>query len=244
MSHSSLITPPNSIPISSPLRRLDQILSSLGYGTRREAAAWVSEGRIHINGVPATRPDQKADPTTVTVDGKPLDHPNGLLAMLHKPLDYSCTHSEAEGANIYELLPETWLDRKPTVTSIGRLDKDTTGLILITDQGSLVHRYTSPKSDLGKTYEVTVDKDLDPTVIETFARGDLILRSETKPCLPAHLEITGPRSAALTLTEGRYHQVRRMFASQGYHVETLHRTRFGPYTLDDLPEGEWKYLDL
>ena len=226
------------------MRRLDQIFSSLGYGTRREAASWISEGRVLIAGIPATRADQKADPTQVTIDGQPLESPNGVLAMLHKPVGYSCTHSDAEGSNIYELLPETWIDRKPTVTSVGRLDKDTSGLLLITDQGALVHRYTSPKSNAEKTYEVTVDKDLDPSLIEVFARGDLILRSETKPCLPARLEITGPRSATLTLTEGRYHQVRRMFASQGWHVESLHRTRFGPYTLDDLAPGEWKYLEL
>jgi 16S rRNA pseudouridine516 synthase len=226
------------------MRRLDQIFSSLGYGSRREAASWISEGRVLIDGVVATRADQKADPSRVTIDGNPLDSPNGVLIMLHKPVGYSCTHSEAEGQNIYELLPDTWLDRKPTVTSVGRLDKETSGLILVTDQGPLVHRYTSPKSDAEKTYEVTVDKDLDPILIETFARGDLILRSETKPCLPAQLEITGPRSAALTLTEGRYHQVRRMFASQGWHVESLHRTRFGPYILGDLPVGEWKHLDL
>ena len=226
------------------MRRLDQILSSLGYGSRREAAAWISEGRVSINGVPATRADQKADPTHVTLDGSPLDSPNGLLVMLHKPVGYSCTHSEAEGSNIYELLPETWLDRNPVVTSVGRLDKETSGLILVTDQGHLVHRYTSPKSDALKIYEVTVNKDLDPELVEVFARGDLILRSETKPCLPARLEITGPRSAVLTLTEGRYHQVRRMFASQGWHVESLHRTGFGPYTLGDLPSGEWRHLDL
>jgi 16S rRNA pseudouridine516 synthase len=226
------------------MRRLDQILSSLGYGSRREAASWIAEGRVLIDGIPALRPDQKADPSRVTLDGRPLDSPNGFLVMLHKPVGYSCTHSHAEGSNIYELLPDAWLDRKPTVTSIGRLDKDTSGLLLVTDQGPLVHRYTSPKSDLEKTYQVTLDKDLDPALVAVFARGDLILRSETKPCLPARLEITGPRSASLTLTEGRYHQVRRMFASQGWHVESLHRTRFGPYTLGDLPSGQWKHLEL
>jgi 16S rRNA pseudouridine516 synthase len=226
------------------MRRLDQLLSSLGYGSRRDVASYIREGRVAIAGTPATRPDQKADPLLVTFDQQPLEAPFGLLVMLHKPTGYSCTHSEAEGSNIYELLPDQWRDRHPVVTSIGRLDKETSGLLLITDQGPLVHRYTSPKSDLEKTYEVTVDRELDPALIAVFASGSLLLRSETKPCLPARLTLTGPTTATLTLTEGRYHQVRRMFASQGYHVTALHRTHFGPYHLGDLAVGEWQSLPL
>lgn len=220
------------------------MLASLGYGSRRDIATYVREGRVHIDGEVATRADQKADPLQVTFDQQPLEAPHGLLVMLHKPTGYSCTHSEAEGSNIYELLPEQWLDRNPTVTSIGRLDKETSGLILITDLGPLVHRYTSPKSDLEKIYEVTVDSELDPALIPVFASGTIILRSETKPCLPAKLTLTGPTTATLTLTEGRYHQVRRMFASQGYKVTALHRTHFGPYHLADLAAGQWKPLPI
>jgi 16S rRNA pseudouridine516 synthase len=126
---------------------------------------------------------------------------------------------------------------------VGRLDKDTSGLLLVTDIGSIVHRHTSPRSDVEKVYLATLDRDLDPALVEIFARGDLMLRSEDKPCLPARLEILSPRSARLTLTEGRYHQVRRMFASQGWHVESLHRERVGPYELGDLAEGDWCLLD-
>ncbi|MFM2167819.1 MAG: hypothetical protein RIS79_2190, partial [Verrucomicrobiota bacterium] len=89
-----------------------------------------------------------------------------------------------------------------------------------------------------------LDRDLDDSLIETFGKGDLMLRSEERPCLPAKLEILSPRTARLTITEGRYHQVRRMFASQGWHVEKLHRERFGDYTLEDLAEGEWKMLSV
>lgn len=224
--------------------RLDQLLASLGYGSRREVAALVAAGRVCIQGTPALRADQKADPATVTFDGEPLDSPHGLLILYHKPLGLVCTHNTAEGPTIYDHLPARWLLRKPPLTSIGRLDKDTSGLLLLTDQGSLVHRLASPKSRCEKTYLVTVDRDLHPSLIATFARGDLLLRSETTPCLPAQLEITGPRSAALTLSEGRYHQVRRMFASQGYHVETLHRSRFGDYQLGDLAPGDWTLLPL
>ena len=226
------------------MRRLDQVLSSLGYCSRREAVLFVKNGRVKQNGVLLTRADQKVDPRAVTVDDEPLEALDGLLAMLHKPVGYVCTHDGNEGPTIYELLPDQWLRRNPAVTSVGRLDKDTSGLLLVTDIGPLVHRYTSPKAEIEKTYLAELDRDLDDSLIETFGKGDLMLRSEERPCLPAKLEILSPRTARLTITEGRYHQVRRMFASQGWHVEKLHRERFGDYTLEDLAEGEWKMLSV
>jgi 16S rRNA pseudouridine516 synthase len=226
------------------MRRLDQLLSSLGYCSRREAEKVVKEGRVCIAGVPATRADQRANPREVTLDGKPLEAPEGLLALLHKPTGYVCTHADGEGPTIYELLPAQWLSRNPPVTSVGRLDKDTSGVLLITDIGPLVQRYTSPRAEVDKVYEVTVDRDLDPRLIETFASGTVMLRGENKPCLPAKLEITGTRTASLTISEGRYHQVRRMFASQGWHVEALHRSRFGEHQLGDLAAGEWRLIEV
>lgn len=206
--------------------------------------AFVKEGRVKLGGVVVKRSDQRVDAALITVDDLPLEAPDGLLAMLHKPVGYACTHSADEGPNIYELLPSHWPDRNPVVTSVGRLDKDTSGLLLVSDIGSLVHRYTSPKSEIEKTYFVEVDKPLDPALTEVFAKGDLMLRGEEKPCLPARLEIVSDVTARLTITEGRYHQVRRMFASQGWHVEKLHRERFGPYVLGDLAEGEWRMLSV
>jgi 16S rRNA pseudouridine516 synthase len=132
--------------------------------------------------------------------------------------------------------------RNPAVTSAGRLDKDTSGLILVTDIGPLVHRFTSPRAEVEKVYEVTVDHELEPGLVDTFASGEIMLRNEAKPCLPAKLVITSPLTASLTITEGRYHQVRRMFASQGWHVTGLHRSRFADYTLDGIDEGEWRLL--
>ena len=226
------------------MRRLDQLLSSLGYCSRREVVGLVKAGRVKLNGVALTKADQRVDPHTITLDGEPLEAPDGLLAMLHKPVGYVCTHSDGEGPTIYELLPAQWLDRNPAVTSVGRLDKDTSGLLLVTDIGSLVHRYTSPKADVEKIYVAELDRDLEPQLIEVFAKGDLMLRGEEKPCLPAKLEIVSAKTARLTITEGRYHQVRRMFASQGWHVEKLHRETFGPHELGDLAEGEWQMLDV
>lgn len=203
----------------------------------------VKAGRVTLDGQLLKKPEQKVEPDHIMVDGQPLEAPHGLLVMLHKPLGYVCTHSDGEGPTIYELLPPRWMNRKPSVTSIGRLDKDTSGLLLITDLGPLVHRYTSPKAEVEKIYEVTVDRELDASLIEVFASGTVMLRGEDKPCLPAKLEITGPLTASLTLMEGRYHQVRRMFASQGWHVEKLHRSRFGDYTLGTLTVGEWQMLE-
>ena len=223
-------------------RRLDQLLSSLGYGSRREVTSFVKAGRVQVNGEVAKRAEEKVDPEGVTFDGEPLEAPNGLLAVLHKPVGYVCTHSEGEGPTIYELLPPRWMNRNPPVTSVGRLDKETSGLLLITDIGPLVHEHTSPKAAVEKVYEAELDHDLDPSLVEVFASGTIMLRSEDKPCLPAKLEILGPRTVRLTITEGRYHQVRRMFASQGWHVEKLHRTRCGGYSLDGLQPGEWRLV--
>ena len=223
-------------------RRLDQLLSCLGYCSRREAAAIIKSGRVSVDGVVARRADDKVDPTLVTLDGEPLEAPDGLLAVLHKPVGYVCTHGEGEGQTIYELLPPRWLNRNPPVTSVGRLDKETSGLLLITDIGPLVHEHTSPKAAVEKVYEAELDRDLDPALVGIFASGQIMLHGELKPCLPAKLEITGSRTARLTLTEGRYHQVRRMFASQGWHVEKLHRARSGEYELGDLKPGEWRMV--
>jgi 16S rRNA pseudouridine516 synthase len=222
---------------------LDQLLASLGHGTRREVRALVQAGRVQVAGELAREHDQRVDPAQVLVDGQPLEAVNGLLALFHKPLGYVCTHSADEGPTIYSLLPYRWLVRNPTITSVGRLDKDTSGLLLITDQGSVVQRMTSPRAEVEKVYEVRTDQPIPAEAVEAFATGTLMLRGEEKPCLPARLVITEPCAARMTLMEGRYHQVRRMFASQGLTVVGLHRTQFGPYLLEDLPSGEWRVLD-
>ena len=144
---------------------------------------------------------------------------------------------------MYEFLPPQWLDRNPPVTTVGRLDKDTSGLLLITDIGPLVHRYTSPKSKVDKVYEVPVDHKLDPALVDVFASGTVMLRGESKPCLPAELTLTGALTCTLRISEGRYHQVRRMFASQGWRVEALHRSLFADYTLEGLEPGEWRFVE-
>lgn len=224
------------------MTRLDQLLSSLGYCSRREARDWIKAGAVTVAGVAAKDVSARVDPATVLVEGQPLDHPAGLLLLLHKPLGLVCSHDAREGPSIYSLLPERWRRRNPPVTSVGRLDKETSGLLLVTDQSALVHRLTSPKHKVPKIYRVTLDRDLAPPLITLFASGTLQLDGEEKPCAPAELKIIAPREAELTLIEGKYHQVRRMFAAAGATVKTLHRESFGALSLAGVAPGQWREL--
>lgn len=225
-------------------RRLDQILANYGYCSRSEAKVWIRNGRVSANGAVAGGAEEKFSPEIILVDGEPIDCPNGVLALLNKPAGYVCSHDPGEGPTIYELLPPRWLKRNPSVTSVGRLDKDTTGVLLVTDIGELVQRWTSPKHKVAKVYDVTVNGDIPAPLVETFAAGTLMLEGEEKPCLPAKLEIVSAREARLELTEGRYHQVKRMFAGAGLEVTRLHRSRFGEYELGDLQPGQWRLLPV
>ncbi len=224
----------------SALIRTDQLLSRYGYCTRREAAAWLSRDRVTVGGVPVARADAKVNPREVLIEGKPVEFPDGLFVAFHKPVGIVCSHNHTEGALIYDLLPPRWLRRNPAPVTAGRLDKESSGLIIITDDGAMVHRMTSPRHETEKTYEVTIDQDLPAGIDGVFASGTLLLRNETQPCLPARCEITGPRTAVLHVMEGRYHQVRRMFASQGCTVTALHRTKIGKILLADLAPGQWR----
>src|SRR5438093_2806950 len=154
-------------------RRLDQMLSRYGYCSRSEARIWLRANRVTVNGEVAKAPDQKAAPESVRIDSNPIECPDGILALLNKPAGYVCSRDAREGPSIYELLPEQWSRRNPPVTSVGRLDKDTTGALLLTDEGALVQHWTSPRRLVLKVYEVAVDRELDVALIETFASGNL-----------------------------------------------------------------------
>ena len=163
--------------------------------------------------------------------------------MLHKPTGVTCSHKE-QGPLVYKLLPERWRRREPAISSVGRLDKETSGLLLMTDDGKLLHRIISPRSEVSKRYDVSLDRPLRGDEEKIFASGELMLESEEKPLLPVPMEIVSPKRVYVTLTEGRYHQVRRMFAAVGNHVTALHRNRIGGLELPaDLPAGEYRILD-
>ena len=223
--------------------RLDQLLSRFGYCSRREAVGWVECGRVTLGEKILSRADQRVVPDQVLIDGEPVEFPHGLLIMLNKPAGFACSHDSGESPIAYDLLPARWLRRKPQPISVGRLDRDTSGLLLITDDGALAHRLTSPRHEVEKCYDVTVGEPIPPDLAALFATGTLLLRGEPKPCRPARLEVTSDRSARIFLHEGKYHQVRRMFASQGCPVTVLHRSAFGKLTLNGLAEGAWRAIE-
>lgn len=225
--------------------KLLKLIANLGYGSRKQVTALFREGRItDADGAVLYTDDElgvHATHETIRVDGEPLDPPQGLLLMLHKPAGYVCSTKD-KGRLIYDLLPPRFRLRDPVLSSVGRLDRDTSGLLLMTDDGMLLHRIISPKSELPKVYEATLAQPLRGDEAALFASGTLMLESEQKPLLPAELETLAPQRARLTLHEGRYHQVRRMFAAAGNHVEALHRVSVGGLTLGDLPMGGWRTL--
>jgi 16S rRNA pseudouridine516 synthase len=216
-------------------------LANLGYGSRREVTWMFREGRITDAQGEVLYADDAMPHDAVRVDGEPLDPPPGLLVMLHKPVGVTCSTKDP-GRIVYDLLPPRWKLRAPLLSTVGRLDRDTSGMLLLTDDGALLHRIVSPKTHLPKRYEVTLAQDMRGDEAALFASGTLLLESETTPLKPATLEVRDPRHASLVLTEGRYHQVRRMFGATGNHVAALHRSAIGGLTLGDLPASEWRIL--
>lgn len=231
-----------------PTSRVDKLLGSMGYGSRTEIARLGKVGGIVLDGVDLTDVSKRIPvtpdlPSRMEIDGEPLDPVAGLVMLLNKPLGMTCSRKE-DGALVYDILPERWKRRDPAISTIGRLDKQTSGLLLLTDDGDLLHRVISPKKHVAKVYRATLARPLAGTEGALFEQGGLVLEGEDKPLAPAYLEVLSPIEARLTVTEGRYHMVRRMFAAVGNHVEALHRERLGGLSLpDDLAPGEWRLLD-
>jgi 16S rRNA pseudouridine516 synthase len=221
--------------------KLVKLIANLGYGSRKDVSAMFREGRITDAAGEVLYADDRVAHADIRIDGEALDPPVGLALMLHKPVGYTCSTKDP-GRIVYDLLPPRFRLRSPLLSMVGRLDRDTSGLLLLTDDGALLHRIVSPKSQLPKVYEATLAGDLRGDEAALFASGTLQLESENTPLAPARLEVVTPRLARLTLTEGRYHQVRRMFAAVGNHVQALHRSRIGGLELGELAPGEWRTL--
>jgi 16S rRNA pseudouridine516 synthase len=224
--------------------RLDRLLSNLGYGSRKDVSHWIKEGLITVDDQPAKSASRKVTADSVRIEGEPLDHPDGLTLIYHKPTGSVCSHKET-GILIYADFPERWSDRKPPLSSVGRLDKETSGLLILTDNGHLNHHLTSPKHHISKTYAVRLDSPLSGNEQEIFASGRLMLEGDEKPCLPAEMSVINENEATLVLHEGRYHQVRRMFAAVGNHVTTLTRTHIGALSLGvmELAPGTYQTIE-
>lgn len=222
--------------------KLVKLIANLGYGSRKEVTLMFREGRITDPDGEVLYADDKVAHEHIRVDDEPLDPPAGLALMMNKPLGATCSRKD-QGRVVYDLLPPRYRMRDPALSTVGRLDRDTSGLLLFTDDGTLLHRIISPRANVAKVYEATLAHDLRGDEGAVFASGTLMLESEKDPLEPAKLEVLEPRRARLTLTEGRYHQVRRMFAAVGNHVETLTRVSVGGLGLDDLAPGQWRALD-
>lgn len=222
--------------------KLVKLIANLGYGSRKQVQWLFREGRVTDAEGEVLYADDQVAHEAIRVDGEPLDAPVGLTIALHKPRGVTCSTKD-KGRLVYDLLPPRYRDRDPVLSTVGRLDRDTSGLLLLTDDGGLLHRIISPKAKLPKVYEVELAEDLRGDEAGQFASGALMLEAEKTPLLPAELTVHGPRSVTLVLHEGRYHQVRRMFAAVGNHVDALHRSRVGGLGLQGLEEGQWRPLD-
>ncbi len=230
--------------------QLQEILFTQGFGTRRVCAGLVQQGHVTVEGQPvddAFAEFDAVDSLRFTVQGTPWIYQAKAYLMLHKPTGTECSQKPSTYPSIYTLLPSP-LRLRPNkgavqgVQAIGRLDQDTTGLLLLTDDGQFIHRMGSPRHHVPKVYEVTAKHPVDDAQVQKLLAG-VVLDDDPKPVRAAACEATGPLQLRLTLTEGKYHQVKRMVAAVGNRVEALHRSQIGALTLsDDLAPGQWRWL--
>lgn len=220
--------------------RLDKFICQSTNLTRTLAKREIARSNVKVDGEVVRKADHKVTADMdVWFSGKSLSQRPPRYIMMHKPLDVICSTVDEEHPSVMNLIEA---DKREELHIAGRLDVDTTGLVLISDDGKWSHRVTSPKRACNKRYRVQLAEAIAPTAVADFEAG-IQLRSEDKPCLPAKLEILSDQEVLLTIQEGKYHQVKRMFASQGNCVVGLHREQIGEIVLDPTLElGEWRYL--
>jgi 16S rRNA pseudouridine516 synthase len=230
--------------------QLQDILFSQGFGTRRVCAGLVQQGHVTVGGQSITDAAAEFEPEGLrfVVDDVPWEFHELAYLMLHKPAGTECSRKPSAYPSIYTLLPGP-LRLRPQkgavqgVQAVGRLDQDTTGLLLLTDDGQFIHRMNSPRHHVPKVYEVTVKHPVDERQVQRLLEG-VVLDDDPKPVRAAACESAGERQLRLTLTEGKYHQVKRMVAAVGNRVEGLHRSQIGGLVLpQDLLPGQWRWLD-
>ena len=225
--------------------RLERLLANLGYGSRKDVSKAIKAGAFVLNGKPFLDPSEQFEPQSIAnamFDDEPLDPVSPLTILLHKPQGYTCS-SDEQGLLVYDLLPPRWKSRDPLLSTAGRLDKDSTGLVLMTDDGQLLHKIISPKIHVQKYYRVTLRDDVTGGETAQFASGEFCLKNDNKPLKPALWQPSGKREGVMILQEGRYHQIRRMFAALGNHVESLHRFALGGLELGGLEAGKYRVLN-
>lgn len=220
---------------------LARYLARLGYGPRKACERLIAGQQVRSASGAVLRDGDPFAHDDVRVDGAPLDPPPGAVVLLHKPVGYVCSTRDRPPL-VYDLVPPRWLVRTPVLATVGRLDADTSGLLLLTDDGPLNHQLTSPRWHLPKGYDVTLADPLRGDEAERFASGTLRLQGDDEPVRAAVLTAHDGGQVRLTISEGRYHQVRRMFAAVGHHVTALHRATFGPLDLTGVNIGSWRVL--
>ena len=223
------------------MERLDKIISATGKKSRREVKLLVKQGRILVDGVPASAPEMKVDPAVseILLDGENIGYQRFTYIMLHKPAGVLSAVEDRRQKTVLDLLPEE-LQRR-NLSPVGRLDKDTEGLLLLTNDGELTHRLLSPRHHVDKVYYARVEGRLEETDCTAFAAG--ITLGDGLECMPAGLEILSDSEALVTLQEGKFHQVKRMLAFCGKPVVYLKRLSMGPLRLDEaLQPGEFRHL--
>jgi 16S rRNA pseudouridine516 synthase len=238
----------------SNLLSLSDLLFSQGFGTRRICAGLVQQGLVKIDtghGLQLMDEDQDITPTdgmTYEVQGVSWQFHTKAYILLHKPAGTECSHKPSVWPSVYSLLPAP-LRQRPAKTglqgvqAVGRLDQDTTGMLLLSDDGQFIHRMSSPKHHVPKLYELTTADPLDDKVCQKLLAG-VVLNDDPKPVKAAACEQVGSHQLHLTLTEGKYHQVKRMLGAVGHKVVGLHRSRIGGLYLPvDLAPGQWRWLD-
>ncbi len=222
------------------LERVDKLIVSQGQYSRSEVKALVSRRRVLVDGVAIRSSSEKVDPDTarIVVNGAELVFKRNVYLMLHKPQGYVSATEDKSQATVLELVPEEYRGRE--LFPAGRLDKDTTGLMIITDDGAMAHQILSPKKHVQKVYLVEIDVPMSADMVSGFAKG---VELNDGVCQEAKLEITGSHTGIVTLREGRYHQIKRMFGCFGGKVVRLHRLAMGNLFLpENLPEGECREL--
>jgi len=223
--------------------QIERILHSQGFGSRKVCRSLIHAGRVSVAGRVLDRPGEEfaTDGLDFVVDGDTWRYREKTFLMLHKPAGYECSRQTQCHSPVFALLPEALANRG--VQCIGRLDQDTTGLLLLSDDGQFIHVWSSGRKRVPKVYEVTTRHPVDAALIASLLTG-VQLHDEPAPIAAAGCRQTGERSLSLTITEGKYHQVKRMLAAAGNRVEALHRSRIGGLSLpDDLAPGSWRWLD-
>jgi 16S rRNA pseudouridine516 synthase len=223
--------------------QLERILHSQGFGTRRQCRALIHAGEVAVDGVVRTDPaaELATDGLVLQVRGEAWPFHDRLYLALHKPAGYECSRSTQHHASVFELLPRPFVERG--VQCVGRLDEDTTGLLLLSDDGQFVHACTSPRRKLAKVYRARTRHPVDEALLLALRAG-VLLHGEREPAVAVAAERAGERELVLTIAEGKYHQVKRMVAAAGNRVETLHREAIGGYALPaSLAPGQWTVLD-